>query len=447
MHTCRLPRRPISACVGRFVSVNSSRDTFRVPSLSTFRLLHDRRASSYVSTLKNVIDQVRNSGPLQRVLTDRLSQQEVFSSPASGQSLLAAAALLPSPTTTQSLLETEAEVDPLALVKYDLEVLNESVRKTVSSDHPVLSCVARYFFDLSGKRFRPTVVLLMARATAVCRGLSYEEGLVDSQRRLAEITELIHTASIVHDDVIDVADTRRGRGSANSTFGNKVAVLGGDFLLARASIELARLRNCEVIELLSTVIEHLVQGEIMQMKASIDYPKLLPGLSSSFSDRHSFEFYARKTYLKTASLIARSSQAVALLGVHSPEVVKTAYEFGKHLGLAYQYVDDMLDYTGSTKTLGKPALSDLQQGLATAPVLYAQEEFPALTPLIQRQFSCTGDVEAALAMVQQSQGIQRTYNLAAHHSHLAAEALTFLPSSPARSALVSIVRRLLNRDR
>jgi geranylgeranyl pyrophosphate synthase len=154
------------------------------------------------------------------------------------------------------------------------------------------------------------------------------------QRRLAEITELIHTASLLHDDVIDGADTRRGVGSVNATFGNKLAVLAGDFLLARASVCLARLRNVPCVELLSSVIEHLVKGEVMQMHAA---PRSGAGAATA-----AFDAYMRKTYYKTGSLIANSCKGIATLGCYPPDVTEAAYKYGLHLGIAFQLVDDLL---------------------------------------------------------------------------------------------------------
>jgi hexaprenyl-diphosphate synthase len=208
-----------------------------------------------------------------------------------------------------------------------------------------------------------------------------------SQRRLAEITELIHTASLLHDDVIDHSIARRGNPSANIAFGNKMAVLAGDFLLGRASVALARLRDPEVTELLATVIANLVEGEFMQLKNTAQDEK-----NPSYSE-DTITYYLQKTYLKSASLISKSCRAAALLGRHSPEVVEASYQYGKNLGLAFQLVDDMLDYTVSGVELGKPAGADLELGLATAPLLFAWKNNKELGTLVGRKFAEPGDVE------------------------------------------------------
>jgi len=153
-------------------------------------------------------------------------------------------------------------------------------------------------------------------------------GITPSQRRLAEITEMIHAASLLHDDVIDASLTRRNNPSCVSVFGNKMSILGGDFLLGRASVALARLRNAEVIELLATVIANLVEGEFMQLK----------NIQNDGSDEKesAIDYYLRKTYLKTASLISKSCRAAAVLGGATPELTDSAYSFGRNLGLAFQ---------------------------------------------------------------------------------------------------------------
>jgi hexaprenyl-diphosphate synthase len=165
-----------------------------------------------------------------------------------------------------------------------------------------------------------------------------------------------------------------------------MAVLAGDFLLGRASVALARLRDPEVTELLATVIANLVEGEFMQLKNTAnDSPN--PVYTTD-----TLQYYLQKTYLKSASLISKSCRAAALLGQSTPEVVEASYQYGKNLGLAFQLVDDMLDYTISEAELGKPAGADLELGLATAPLLFAWERNSDLGALVGRKFAAEGDV-------------------------------------------------------
>lgn len=322
-------------------------------------------------------------------------------------------------------------IDPLRTVAKEMKFLTGNIRQLLGSGHPSLDRVAKYYTQAEGKHVRPLIVLLMSRATALCpksdsasasasatahnsinasispldilsdvnpssplSGYSSEPEFAESdilptQRRLAEITELIHTASLLHDDVVDHSVSRRGSPSANFEFGNKMAVLAGDFLLGRASVALARLRNAEVIELLATVIANLVEGEFMQLKNTARDER-----NPSYSE-DIFNYYLQKTYLKTASLISKSCRAAALLGQADAITVDAAYTYGRNLGLAFQLVDDMLDYTKSGKDLGKPAGADLELGLATAPLLFAWKTTPELGVLVGRKFEQEGDVQRA----------------------------------------------------
>ncbi|KAA0156871.1 hypothetical protein FNF29_00980 [Cafeteria roenbergensis] len=360
-----------------------------------------------------------------------------------------------------------AGVDPFALVGPDIDAMSASIRQLLGVDHPVLRNVAAYFFEQGGgKKFRPTMVLLVSRATAplmaeaqtpyvaeagahgpaVDAAPAYRraaflpgrgaEDVAASQLRLAEITELIHTASLLHDDVIDEADTRRGVASVNSVFGNKLAVLAGDFLLARASICLARLRDVPVVECMSTIIEHLVRGEVQQMRSE----------SKGEGVDVAFEAYMTKSFYKTASLVANSCRSAAMLAGHSDEVVDAAYRYGKHTGLAFQLVDDALDFSGSAESLGKPAMNDVAQGLTTAPVLFAARTYPELQPLMERKFRVPGDVETVAHAVKESGGLDKTHALAVAHAQMALDALAAFPPSEHRDALAALAARVVTRS-
>jgi all-trans-nonaprenyl-diphosphate synthase len=312
------------------------------------------------------------------------------------------------------------------LVEQDLNQLTENVKNLVGAKHQVLRLAAEYLFEAGGKRIRPALVLLMARAT-MPNGEPTEK-----HRRLAEITEMIHTASLVHDDVIDVSDVRRGAETVNSLFDNKVAVLAGDFLFAKSSIYLARLGSLEVVELLATVIDHLAEGEMLQIK-------------NHFDSSLAFDEYIEKSFYKTASLMANSCRAAAVLSNMPEELCEAAYNYGRHLGIAFQVVDDLLDFTSTTETLGKPAASDLLQGQITAPVLYALQEFPELSVLIERKFVQDGDLQEALSWVEKSQGLTLTRELANQHVKQAILAVEKFPASPARQAMIDLTDYVLKR--
>lgn len=311
-------------------------------------------------------------------------------------------------------------------VEADLRLLSENLIKLVGTRHPIFYEAAKHLFAAGGKRVRPAIVLLMARATMAGKEIS------DRHRRLAEITEMIHTASLVHDDVVDESEMRRGVPTVNSLFGNGVALLAGDFLFAQSSWYLANLDNLEVVKLLSEVIMNFATGEIQQ------------GMTK-FDTEVTIEAYLDKSYYKTASLIANSSKAAGLLSDVSREAAEHLYGYGRHWGLAFQIVDDILDFTGSTSSLGKPALADISSGNLTAPVLYALEEKPYLETLISRQFEKEGDLEQAIALIQDSHGIEKSRDLAAHHAHLAVEHIADLPASESKQALVDMTDFVLSR--
>lgn len=361
------------------------------------------------------------------------------------------------PSLRTSIDGHSSSIDPFALVGADLAEMTRSIRETVSVlQHPVLDGAASHLLSLQGKRFRPIMVLLMAHSTAMVTPISPPR-LLPSQLRLAEITELIHAASLLHDDVIDVADTRRGAISVNSLFGNQLAVLAGDFLLARASVALARLRDCDVVELLSTVIEHLVRGEVIQMKGGIG--QVFGGIgdvtdqardeqSSYHTPKTPFDAYIAKTFFKTASLVANSCRAVTMLAAHPRHVADAAYQYGENVGIAFQLIDDMLDMTASEDALGKPVLNDITQGHATAPVLFALDEFPEIGSMMDRRFKGEGDVEQALELVEKADGIRKTKALATEHVQKAVNGLVqVLPPSDHRSALINLGNFVLERQR
>lgn len=311
-------------------------------------------------------------------------------------------------------------------VEADLRLLSDNLIELLGTRHPILSAAAEYLFGAGGKRVRPAIVLLVSRATML------DEDITLRHRRLAEITEMIHTASLVHDDVVDEAQMRRGVPTVHSLFDNRIAILAGDFLFAQASWHLANLDNLEVVKLLSEVIMNLAAGEIQQ------------GMTR-FDTSITIEAYLEKSYYKTASLIANSSKAAGLLSDVSQETVDHLYGYGRNLGLAFQIVDDILDFTGSAETLGKPALSDLKSGNLTAPVLFALAEKPYLEVLIKSKFEQEGDLEKAIALIEDSQGLKQARELAATHARLAVEHLKDLPPSESRQALINMTDYVLNR--
>eukprot|EP00537_Pseudo-nitzschia_pungens_P011886 CAMPEP_0172383738 /NCGR_PEP_ID=MMETSP1061-20121228/1561_1 /TAXON_ID=37318 /ORGANISM="Pseudo-nitzschia pungens, Strain cf. pungens" /LENGTH=532 /DNA_ID=CAMNT_0013112069 /DNA_START=304 /DNA_END=1902 /DNA_ORIENTATION=+ len=386
-------------------------------------------------------------------------------------------------------IKIETLPDPFKMVEKELQPFSDSIKELVSTDQPILSMAAKHFFEKRhGKRFRPTIVQLMAKAVAAATpehmdsdsstgahsvDLGKEEkevfekiggaaawqwsgaskirvdgGLITpenhkgsdawrKQAQLGQIVEMIHVASLIHDDVLDEADTRRGGEAVHKLYSNKVAVLAGDYLLARASVLLARLENTAVVQIMATALESLVAGEIMQLKAP---PESLLEMES----------YLRKSYYKTASLICYACRSTALLGGHAygSTVATACEEFGFHMGLAYQIQDDILDFTAAASVLGKPALADMDLGLSTAPILYAAQEFPELRPMVMRRFKKKGDKEKALeALYSSDVAMDKAKALANFHAQRAIDALTRLPQTEARDALVRLTHTVVTRKK
>lgn len=311
-------------------------------------------------------------------------------------------------------------------VEADLEVLLGNLRDLIGAGHPILQAAAEHLFQAGGKKLRPALVLMLARAVAP------SEPTDQRQRRLAEITEMIHTASLVHDDLVDEASTRRGVATVHHLFDSRMAVLAGDFLFAQASWHLANLGSLEVVRLLSRVIMDLAEGEVRQ------------GLHR-YDSGQTLEDYLEKSYRKTASLMANSARAVGVLaGLPEPRL-ESLYQFGRQLGLAFQVVDDCLDFTASDQQLGKPAASDLAAGYLTAPAIFALMEDPLLAERVERQFAGPGDLEAALKAVRQGSALERTHALARDFARDAEAALAWLPPSQEKEALLALPEVVLRR--
>ena len=321
------------------------------------------------------------------------------------------------------MIETSTLFAP---VDNDLRILTENLKNLVGARHELLEAAAEHLFEAGGKRIRPAIVFLVARA------IELERDITPRHRRLAEITEMIHTASLVHDDVIDEAELRRNVPTVHSIFGNQVAVLAGDFLFAQASWYLANLDNLEVVKLLSEVIRDYAEGEIQQAM-------------NRFNTSLSIEAYLEKTYYKTASLMANSAKAAGLLSEVSEDIAEQLHSYGRYFGLAFQIVDDILDFTTPTEILGKPAGSDLISGNITAPVLYAMKEKPYLEVFIEREFSQKGDIEQALVLVNESNGIERSRELASYYAKLAVKHLDCLKPSEASQSLADMADYVLSR--
>ncbi|XP_061661237.1 decaprenyl-diphosphate synthase subunit 1 [Syngnathoides biaculeatus] len=337
------------------------------------------------------------------------------------------------PTRSRRALHGDAKPkDPFALANKDLKSLYDDIKKELFVSKEELKSLCHYYFDGKGKAIRPTIVILMARALNIHGDRAGE--LLPGQRAVAMVSEMIHTASLVHDDVIDGSDERRGKRTVNRLWGERKAILAGDFILSAASAALARVGDVAVVKVLAQVIEDLVRGEFMQ-------------LGSKENENERFEHYLDKSFKKTASLIAHSCKAVSILVSSDPDVHEIAFQYGRNVGIAFQLVDDVLDFTAGASQLGKPSAADLKLGLATGPVLFACRQFPELHAMIMRRFSSKGDVDRAWRYVIQSDGVRQTNFLARRYCQEAVRHVSRLRPSAERDALVALAHMVLARDK
>ncbi|KAL3836065.1 hypothetical protein ACJMK2_021518 [Sinanodonta woodiana] len=329
-------------------------------------------------------------------------------------------------------MSVHQQVDPYKLVGAELANLCVEIKQEVVTSKHELGEIAEYYFDGKGKCFRPMLIMLASKALNFHK--TEEERLLDSQRRVAMIAEMIHTASLIHDDVIDESCIRRGKSSVNNIWKERKAILAGNYLLSVASMALARIGNKDVVQVLSQTIEDLVRGEFMQ-------------LGSKEDENERFKHYLTKTFKKTASLMANSCKAIAVLGELDEDLIGVAYEYGRNIGLSFQLVDDILDFTSCDTLMGKPTAADLRLGLATAPVLFASQEFPELHSMIMRRFMQDGDVERARELVAKSDGVSHARMMAEQHCKEAVRLLQTLKLSDSRRALEHIAYLVLNRQK
>uniref|UniRef100_A0A1D1YDQ6 Solanesyl-diphosphate synthase 2, chloroplastic n=1 Tax=Anthurium amnicola TaxID=1678845 RepID=A0A1D1YDQ6_9ARAE len=324
------------------------------------------------------------------------------------------------PISVSSLLEVVAD---------DLQLLNKNLQSIVGAENPLLIAAAEQIFSAGGKRLRPALVFLVSRATSQIAGL---KELTTQHRRLAEIIEMIHTASLIHDDVLDESEIRRGKETIHQLYGTRIAVLAGDYMFAQSSWYLANLENIEVIKLISQVIKDFASGEIKQATSLFDCDLTL-------------DEYLLKSYYKTASLIAASTKAAAIFSDVNKSVCDQMYEFGRNLGLSFQIVDDILDFTQSAKQLGKPTGTDLAKGNLTAPVIFALEKEQKLRDIINSEFSESGSLDSAIELVYKCGGIERAQDLAKERADLAIKSLQCLPLNEFRISLEKMVKFNLER--
>ena len=315
------------------------------------------------------------------------------------------------------------------LLRDDLRAVERELARDSDSSVQAITEIASYLREGGGKRIRPTLLLLAARA------LGYTgRGSI----RLGAVVEMVHTATLVHDDIIDAADTRRGRPSANTTWGNSRCVLVGDWLYMQAFRVALEERNFKVLDLLIGLTQQMVEGELLQTET----------LGRMVAESEYYELI----YRKTACLFSVSMRLGAVLAGVTSSVEDQLGDYGRNLGVAFQIVDDVLDLTASEETLGKPVANDLREGKATLPVIHAYERATAAEraiidhALTDASFEHTSHAEI-LAILEHYGSVDYALAAAFRYADLARSMVTDLPETDERRALLWMPDFVVARDK
>jgi len=301
----------------------------------------------------------------------------------------------------------------------DLRRVDQTIVESLASDIVLVNQISQYIVGSGGKRLRPLSVVLAARACGH-RG--------DKHIAAAAIIEFIHTATLLHDDVVDGSDMRRGRETANSVFGNEASVLVGDYLYSRAFQMMVALGDMRIQEVMANATNTIAEGEVLQLMNAHD-----PDTTE--------ERYLEVIYRKTARLFEAGAQVAAIVSAAGPEVEAAMITYGRHLGAAFQLVDDALDYTASAEELGKNLGDDLAEGKPTLPLIYAMahssiEDTARLRIAVEN--GGLEDLQQITRTIESSGGLEYTARLARREKDLAVEALSRLPDSAFRDSLSAL---------
>jgi octaprenyl-diphosphate synthase len=310
----------------------------------------------------------------------------------------------------------------------DLRAVERALASHLKSPVPLIPVVGRHITLSGGKRIRPAVLLLCADAC----------GYRGARRTvMAVVTEYMHTATLLHDDVVDLGTVRRGKPSANLLFGNSVTILVGDFLFARASQLMTADGDIDVLGIYARTLVSLTEGEVLQLMKARD---------AGITERQ----YLTVVYCKTASLIAAASETGAVLAGADPETRTAMYGFGKSIGMAFQLADDILDYTGTEKELGKRPFQDLREGKVTLPLLHAlraadRPDREKARRILAKKGPGSRDVAFLAGLVARHEGIDYTASRARAFIRQAKRFLDRVPASPARDALRTLSDYVVSR--
>ena len=315
----------------------------------------------------------------------------------------------------------------------DFNAVNELIINQASSNIELVEDIGRYLINAGGKRLRPLLVLLVANA------LNYKG---THHHSLAAIIEFIHSATLLHDDVVDLSDLRRGRPTANAKWGNAPSVLVGDFLYSRAFQMMVAIGNMDIMKILSDTTNTISEGEVQQLINVKD-----PDISEAN--------YFDVIYKKTAILFESACETAAVLANSNKQTNSNEQEqasvrqYGHYLGIAFQLIDDALDYAGNTEELGKNIGDDLAEGKPTLPLIYAMTHSNAAESSLIADAICQSDnsaLEEITKIVHNSGALDYTNNLAKEHAQKAIDQLSTLPDSTYKQAMIDLAHFSVSRS-
>ena len=314
----------------------------------------------------------------------------------------------------------------LALIADDMSQVDEVIAQRLDSSVPLVGQVARYIISAGGKRLRPALLLL------ACGALGY----TGAQRfNIAAVIEFIHTATLLHDDVVDESTLRRGRPTANESFGNPASVLVGDFLHSRAFQMMVDADDMRIMQILSEATNIIAEGEVLQLMNTHD---------ASLSEAG----YLQVIRSKTAKLFEASTRLAAVLSQSTPEIEAACADYGQALGTAFQVIDDVLDYDGDAGEMGKNLGDDLREGKVTLPLIIAMQRGSEDQRELIRQAieaGATDELSKVIDIVRQTGALEATRQAAAEQAQQAIDAARRLPANNHSEALLQLASQLLER--
>ena len=314
------------------------------------------------------------------------------------------------------------------IVEDDFSAVNQLILDQLHSDVDLVETISQYLVDSGGKRVRPLLVLLAAK----CCDYQGKDHIL-----LATIIEFLHTATLLHDDVVDMSELRRGRSTANAVFGNAPSVLVGDFLYSRAFQMLVQLADLPIMAIMANCTNQIAEGEVQQLTNARN-----PDLTE--------QQYRDVIQAKTAILFEASAETAGILSGVSSEQQTALKNYGAHLGMTFQLIDDLLDYDGEAEEMGKNVGDDLAEGKMTLPLIHTlQNSSPEDAKLIREAVleNRTEDTAKIIALVKNSDALAYTQNKAEHEADMAIQHLDNLPDNSFRAALKDLVKQALNRSK